>query len=109
MTEFQAPDSERKTYYVAVGARQILEDAHSASFEFAIHANEDELTELQDLFEEIQDSDEDNAFHFSGLPTVSDVPENVTYDALLKDVYRMLYKLGTHETRSHIESMNILR
>ncbi len=109
MTEFQAPDSERKTYYVAVGAKQILEDAHSASFEFAIPANEDELTELQDLFEEIQDSDEDNAFHFSGSPSVSDVPENATYNLLLKDIYRLLHKLGTNETRSHIESMNILR
>ncbi len=108
MTDNHAPESGRKTYYVAVGARQILEDQEAASFEFAIFANDDELNKLQELFEETQDSVEDEAFHFSGLPTVSDVPDNDTYDALINEIYRMLHQLGTDETKRHIESMNIL-
>ncbi|MCD9022750.1 hypothetical protein [Cohnella silvisoli] len=108
MTDTKAQQSERKTYYVAVGARQILEDREAASFEFAIHANEDELNKLQELFEESQDADEDEAFSFKGLPTVSDVPDNDTYNALIKEIYHMLHKLGTPETKRYIEAMNIL-
>ncbi|RKP54207.1 hypothetical protein D7Z26_12610 [Cohnella endophytica] len=102
-------DSNRKTYYVAVGARQVLEDREAAAFEFAIQANDDEVHQLQELFEEIQDSDEDNAFHFSGNPMVSDDPEDETFIALLQDIYGMLYRLGTPETKKHIEDMNILQ
>jgi DNA-binding FadR family transcriptional regulator len=109
MTDTEAGESERKTYYVAVGARQILEDQEAAAFEFAIRANEEELDKLQELFEESQDADEDEAFSFRGLPTVSDVPHNDTYDALIKEIYHMLHKLGTHETKLHIESMNVLQ
>lgn len=109
MADIEARESERKTYYVAVGARQILEDREAAAFEFAIHANEEELDKLQELFEESQDADEDEAFSFRGLPTVSDVPHNDTYDALNKEIYQMLHKLGTHETKLHIESMNVLQ
>ena len=108
MNDAQVPDSDRKTYYVSVGAGQVLEDPEAASFEFAIYASEAELDKLQELFQEFQDSDEDEALHFSGLPTVSDVPDNDTYHDLFKEIYRMLHDLGTYETKRHIESMNIL-
>ncbi|WP_373231414.1 hypothetical protein [Cohnella sp.] len=108
MNDTSSLESNRKTYYVAVGAGQILEDREAAAFEFAIRANEDELTKLQELFEELQDADEDNAFRFSGWPSVSDNPEDPTYNALFKDIYKQLYKLGNEETKRHIESMNIL-
>jgi hypothetical protein len=108
MNDLQTSDSDRKTYYVSVGAGQVLEDPEAASFEFAIHANEAELDKLQELFEETQDADEDEALSFRGNPMVSDTPENDTYDALLKEIYRMLHDLGTYETKQHIESMNIL-
>lgn len=100
-------ESDRKTYYVAVGARQILEDREAAAFEFAIHANDEELTKLQESFEELQDAEEDNAFRFSELPSVSDDPEDPTYNVLFKNIYRQLYELGNEETKRHIESMNI--
>ncbi|WP_239615169.1 hypothetical protein [Cohnella mopanensis] len=108
MREINVAGSDRKTYYVSVGAGQVLEDKEAAAFEFAIHANEAELDKLQELFEEIQDADEDEALSFKGSPTISDSPENDTYDALLQEVYRMLHELGTSETRQHIETMNIL-
>jgi len=108
MSDAQVAESDRKTYYVSVGAGQVLQDPEAASFEFAIRANEAELDKLQELFEEIQDADEDEALSYKGSPTVSDSPENDTYDALLQEVYRMLHELGTHETRRHIESMNVL-
>lgn len=101
-------NGDKKTYYVSVGEGQVLEDPEAAAFEFAIHASEAEIDKLQELFQETQDADEDGAFTFSGSPSVSDSPDNDTYDAHLKDIYRMLHELGTHETKQHIESMNIL-
>lgn len=109
MVEASNPDSSRKTYYVAVGVGQVLEDPEAAAYELSIRANDEELNKLMVLFEEIQDADEDNAFHFSGSPMVSDDPEDETYNVLFKDIYQLLYELGTTESKRHIESMNVLQ
>jgi len=108
MSDADTQEEGKRTYYVAVGPGQILTDHEAAAFEFAIRATEAEIDKLEELFQEVQDADEDEISDFSGSPLVSDSPENETYDALLKDIYRMLHKLGTDETRTHIESMNIL-
>ncbi|MFC5402122.1 hypothetical protein [Cohnella soli] len=108
MDQTEAGISPKKTYYVAVGAKTVLADKEAASFEFAIHADEDEVRQLQELFEELQDADEDKALHFEGNPFVSNDSEDGMYNSLFADVYRMLYKLGTQETKKHIESMGIL-
>ncbi|TVX97306.1 hypothetical protein [Cohnella terricola] len=108
MSDQDTADSARKTYYVAVGPGQILEDPEAAPFEFAIRATEAEINKLEELFQEAQDADEDEIFNYEGSPFVADTPDNATYEGLLRDIYRMLHDLGTPETRSHIESMNIL-
>ncbi|MFC5529316.1 hypothetical protein [Cohnella yongneupensis] len=108
MTEAHVPDSDRKTYYVSVGAGQVLEDKEAAPFELVIRANEEELNQLQELFEETSSTDEAGAFTLEGSPMVSDSPEDATYDGLIHSVYELLYELGTDETKRHIESMGIL-
>jgi len=108
MTEANSPDKDRKTYYVSVGAGQVLEDKEAAPFELVIRANEEELNKLQELFEETSSTDEAGAFTFEGNPMVSDPVEDATYDGLIRDVYRLLHELGTEETKRHIESMDIL-
>jgi hypothetical protein len=109
MTEANVPDTNRKTYYVSVGAGQVLEVKEAAPFELVIRANEEELNKLQELFEETSSTDEAGAFTFEGLPSVSDDPEDKNYDGLIHSVYRMLYELGTNETKRYIESMDILQ
>jgi len=106
MNDADTPEDGKRTYYVAVGPGQILTDPETAAFEFAIRATEAEIDKLEELF---QDADEDEIFDCSGSPLVADSPQNETYDALFKDIYRMLHELGTYETRNHIESMNILQ
>jgi len=108
MNEGNAPSDDRKTYYVSVGAGQILQDREEAAFEFSIRANEAEIDKLQELFQEAQDSDEEEIFSFEDWPTVSDTPDNEFYESQLKEIYRMLHELGTAETKKHIESMNVL-
>jgi len=102
---------ERKPFYVAVGAGQILEDPTAAAYELEILANEEELNRLQELFEELVTWDEAQAFHFSRSPygTASVERINLGYDNLLVKLYTMLYELGTETTKSHIQSMNFIR
>ncbi|GIO12552.1 hypothetical protein J19TS2_21070 [Cohnella xylanilytica] len=99
---------DRKTYYVAVGAGQILEDKEAAPFEFAIRANEEELNKLQEKFEELSSADEAAAMHFSGWLSSSDERANEEYAGQLKGVYGLLYELGTEETKRHIEEHHFL-
>ncbi|WP_027092065.1 hypothetical protein [Cohnella thermotolerans] len=99
---------ERKTYYVAVGAGQILEDKEAAPFEFAIRANEEELNKLQEKFEELASAEEASAFHFTGWLTAGDEQTNEAYAGHLKGIYSLLYELGTEETKRHIEDHHFL-
>lgn len=102
-------EDERKTYYVSVGAGQVLEDREAAPFEFEIRANEEELNKLQEMFEETSSAEEASVFHFvRPITTKGDEDYNAVYVAQLRDIYRLLHRLGTEETRRHIESMNIL-
>lgn len=99
---------ERKTYYVAVGAGQVLEDREAAAFEFEIRASDEELNKLQEMFGELSSADEAAAFHFSSALSVSEERRDADYNAQLKGIYGYLHRLGTEETRRYIESMGIL-
>lgn len=99
---------EKKTYYVAVGPGEILEDPEALNYEFVIQADDDEFDKLQELFEDTATAELRTAgpslIPFQG----NDFIENNIYDEQLKDIYRMLHQLGTAKTRKHIESMHIL-
>jgi len=98
----------RKTYYVAVGAGQVLEDPEAAAFEFEIRANDEELNKLENLFAELADAEESAVVRYVGWQSVSEKEAGAVTDAHLRDIYRLLYELGTEETKRHIESMHIL-
>jgi len=100
----------KKTYYVSVQAGQILEDQEAASYEFVIRATNEEITQLQELFEEYTTMDEAEIAHFSWNPyeTASDLQMSAGCDGLLKRIYELLYSCGIDETKRHIESMNII-
>lgn len=104
----EAGSDGRKTYYVAVGAGQVLEDPEAAAFEFEIRANEEELNKLENLFAELADAEESALVRFVGWRSVSEREAGEATDAHLRDIYRLLYELGTEETKRHIESMNIM-
>ncbi|MBD2844656.1 hypothetical protein IDH44_05600 [Paenibacillus sp. IB182496] len=99
----------RKTYYVSVGAGQILEDPEAASYELIIRANEEELNRLQELFEELSSWDEAETWHFSLHPFGSATQQQMssTTQFFIEKIYNLLHELGTDETRAHIESMHL--
>ncbi|MDF2962698.1 MAG: hypothetical protein K0S39_4433 [Paenibacillus sp.] len=103
-------NEEKKTYYVAVGPGDILEPAHMhENFEFEIRATDEERDQLQELFEESQEAHDDTiARAVIPFREYHNDKENDAADYYLTQIYRKLHELGTPETRSHIESMNIL-
>jgi hypothetical protein len=99
---------DKKTYYVSVGSGDIVREEGSANFEFEIQATDEELNELEELFEEKEEADNGSArraltpyyeYHNDG--------ENDAYDTSLGAIYKLIHKLGTTETKNHIESMNL--
>ncbi|MCZ8517982.1 MULTISPECIES: hypothetical protein [Paenibacillus] len=101
---------DKKTFYITVGSGEILEPSNTiGNFDFEIEATEEEIDQLTDLFEDQELAGEDTAIR-AHIPyrLYHNDKENDAYDANLQEIYRMLHKLGTQETRQHIESMNIL-
>ncbi|SDO30038.1 hypothetical protein SAMN04487897_111115 [Paenibacillus sp. yr247] len=100
---------DKKTYYVNVGTGEVLENKEALNFEFEISATDEEIDKLQELFEETDNSSQ-GSYESSWLPWkvyYSNEP-NQEYDYYLTEVYRTLHKLGSEQTKRHIESMNIL-
>lgn len=110
---------DKKKYYIAVGSGQILEDKEISSFELEIEATEDEVNQLQELFQ-LENMEEAPIFlaphsakDILNIGAAAWEPYKETevheeYDHHLAAIYRLLHQLGTPETKKHIESMNIL-
>lgn len=101
---------EKIKYYVSVQAKSILSEQGAAAYELEILATEREVAQLQELFD--YEEEAENATFFRGM--APGVPyhvddENDAYDDSLVEIYKKIYELGTVETRSHIEGMNILK
>jgi hypothetical protein len=100
---------DKKTYYVTVQHGEIMEDATAFNYDFVIQANEDELDELQEIFENAAEA-EATTYRRVYIPSPIDQynEENSLYDSSLREVYNKLHQLGDKKTREHIEKMNIL-
>jgi len=102
--------AEKKTYYVTVGSAEILEPEDViGNFELEIVATEDEIDQLEELFDDRLVSEEASAVraHIPFREYHQDVP-NDDYDRSLAQIYKLLHQLGTPETKKHIEQMNVL-
>lgn len=97
---------DKKTYYVSVQAGSVLENEGEAAYEFEIVATEQEVEQLQEKFDELSDADNSLALraHIPGIPYHQDEASD-NYDYWLTDIYRMLYDLGTEETKQTIANM----
>lgn len=100
---------EKQKYYVSVQSRTIMHHQGDASYELEIEATPEEITQLEDLFEDKEDYELDTFVraHAPAIPYHHD-NANDGYDLALKAIYQKLYALGTQETKNHIKSMNIL-
>lgn len=100
---------EKKTYYISVASGEVLEpEDMTGNFEFEILASEEDIDQLEELFEESAEAQDDTAAR-AIIPSENHFDkENDTADHNMTEIYRKLYELGTPATKSHIESMNVL-
>ncbi|URN92863.1 MAG: hypothetical protein NAG76_13530 [Candidatus Pristimantibacillus lignocellulolyticus] len=111
MNENGSTEDIRKVYYVNVQSKQLYEQPDIADYHLVITANTKEYDRIIEQFLEVDDSDEwtlETMFFQlrNNSPDMSMV--NDEHDYRLKQLYKELYKLGTDETRRHIEQMRIL-
>jgi hypothetical protein len=102
-------DEQKKTYYIDVGTGEISQSATSSTYSFIIKANDEEITELRELFDQNYSTEWKNFFR-AHVPYVEYHydRENDAYDNTIQQVYGMIHKLGDDQAKQHIESMNIL-
>jgi hypothetical protein len=110
---------EKQTYYIAVGPGLIMEDKEASAFDFEIKATPEELDQLQELFQ-MENFEEAPVYLHARSPKdllnigaaafkpYKESEAHEEYDHHLAAIYGLLHKLGTPETKQHIESMHIL-
>ena len=101
---------EKQTYYVSVASGDILNDKTDSPYEFEIEANEDDIKRLQDLFNH-KDKADWGTFVLSHIPIVPYHKldkENDDYDANMYAIYKLIYELGTPETKREMERQGIV-
>lgn len=101
----------RKIYYVNVQSKQLYNVPDIAPYHLVIMANEEEYQQVFARLEGLGINDE-HILSFSTVQLQNDSPEmsnvNKEHDERIQNLYRLLYKLGTDESRKHIEQMQII-
>jgi hypothetical protein len=102
-------EDQKKPYYIDVGTGHISGNATSSTWSYKIYANDEEITQLRELFNQNYSTEWKNFFR-AHVPYVQyhHDRENDDYDTTIQQVYSMLHELGDEEAKTHIESMNIL-
>lgn len=100
---------QKKTYYIDIGTGEISQNATSSTWSYQILANDEEITQLRELFDQNYSTEWKNFFraHTPYVQYHYD-RENDDYDNTMQQIYGMIHKLGDEEAKKHIESMNIL-
>ncbi|WP_202078513.1 hydrolase [Caldalkalibacillus salinus] len=100
---------EKKKYYVAVESGQILEDQGASSYELEIEATEEERQQLEKLFSK-KNTENIDLFIDPHAPNKWDEIESdvQNYNDFMMNIYAMIYRLGTPETKDFIERNDIL-
>lgn len=94
---------EKKTYYISVQGRSLLDDPEAAAYEWSIEATPEEADYLSHMLEQIREKEESTflAYTYPWPDTPAD-EVNMSYQSNLDDLYREIYRLGTVETREQM-------
>jgi hypothetical protein len=100
----------KQRYYVSVQSGTVMLNKGDAAYELEIEALPVEKENL-DMLLWMKASYDDSSFvrtPIPGVPYHFD-EENDSYDAVVTNIYKLIYELGTEETKEHISSMNLLK
>jgi hypothetical protein len=98
------------TYFIDISSGDIVPHAEEAkSVSYQIQATPEEVNHLKTLLEKNY-NDEMSTFTRAHIPfrEYHKDPENAQYDHSMKEVYEMIFKLGTEETRKNIKEIGVL-
>ena len=100
---------EKNTYYIDLVSGDILGQKVDENPSFTVHATDDELVELKQCLEE-QHKDDMEAFERAHVPYLlyHRDKSNDKYDAAMKKLYAIIYRIGDEAARQHIEDIGIL-
>lgn len=99
----------KKTFYVSVQGRSVLEDQEAAAYEWVIEATPEEAEELRRKLSSSAEADEDGFMDF--VFPWPDTPEDgvhARYSERINRVFQEIYRLGTSDTRSQMEISNLI-
>jgi hypothetical protein len=104
---------DRMNYWVNIGNHEIVPQGEGNNHQFEITANEQELDQLRELFDEADQIDNNLLFRRASTPFEVFTPagqevKTLPYDKKLIDIYRIINDLGLPKTKEHIRGMNIL-
>jgi hypothetical protein len=99
---------DKRTCYISVQARTIMENQGDAAYEFEIEATQEDIDKLQQLFVMMNEYDEGTYIrsHVPAMPYHHD-SDNDLYDDTLKEIYSMIGNLGPKETSDHVVKMDL--
>lgn len=102
----------RMVYAVSVGNHEIVHQGQGGNNEFEIEANEEELDQLRNLFDEADRIDNGlvkrASTPYEVFGNVDQEVKTLPFDKQLVDIYQLIYNLGLPKTKEHIRNMNIL-
>ncbi len=101
---------EKQTYHVDLVSGDVLGQKLEENPSFTVHATDEELAELKQCLEEHR-TDDLEAYARSHVPYLLYHHDraNDKYDAAMKRLYALIYKLGDETARNHIEEIGILK
>ncbi len=99
----------RHTYYVSVQDGSISQHRDAAAWQFQIEADDDQILQLRDYFDEQYMTDWKGFFraHVPYLEYHYDSP-NDEMDRKRKAIYSMIFELGNEETKNFIETNGLM-
>jgi hypothetical protein len=100
-------------YWVSVGNHEIVPQGEGNNHQFEIEANEQDLDQLRELFDEADQIDNGLLLNRASTPfevfsSAGQEVKTLPYDRQLIKIYRTIYNLGLPKTKEHIRGMNIL-
>lgn len=94
---------EKKTYYVSVQGRSLLEDAEATGFEWVIQATSSEADMISHMLEQLGEKEESSFLAYTyPWPDTSEEGVNSGYSSLMNELYHEIYRLGAEETRNQL-------
>lgn len=107
---------EKQIYYVTVDigthVGQIRDriDLNDPNYDFEIEATEEEILQLEELFERVQEKDV-STFVLAHLPyeTKERAQKSREEDDYITQIFQMIYQLGTDETKQRMRESKMIQ